>query len=68
MGSWQNQFDLPQVFVGQRRELAIPSYGGSNPEEHFLGPWVYRTVIYLNGFADDFLLEHLIVGYGTINH
>ena len=59
---------MPQVFVGQRRELAIPYYGGSNPEEHFLGPWVYRTVIYHNGLADDFLLEHLIVGYGTINH
>lgn len=61
---------LPQISVGQRRGLTIIQYCKSSPEKHFLESifWVCGKVIYQNGFADDFLLEHLIMGYGRINH
>lgn len=36
------------------------------PQKAFLESifWVCRRVVYQNSFADDFLSEHLIVGYG----
>lgn len=55
---------MPQIFVGQRRGLAITQHCKRNSEKLR----VFRTIIDQNGFADDFLLDHLTVGYGRINH
>lgn len=60
--SW---YDLPQTPVGQL-EGFLSLRATQVVQKAFLESicWVCRRVVYQNGFADDFLSEQLIVGYG----